>query len=94
MNIFVLDYCPVKSAQMQCDRHVVKMPLETAQLLCSAYPNDNAPYKRTHYNHPCSIWARKSENNYLWPIEHGLALCLEYNFRYGKNHKSREVKSQ
>lgn len=37
MNIFYLDECPVKSAQMSCDKHVVKMILETAQLLCTAH---------------------------------------------------------
>lgn len=37
MNIFVLDEDPVKAAQAHCDKHVVKMVLETAQLLCSAH---------------------------------------------------------
>jgi hypothetical protein len=37
MNIFVLDEDPVISAQMQCDKHIVKMPLETAQMLCSVF---------------------------------------------------------
>jgi len=37
MNIFVLDLDPVKAAQLQCDKHVVKMILETAQLLCTAH---------------------------------------------------------
>lgn len=91
MNIFVLDYSPTKAARLQCDKHVVKMPLETAQILCSAFPNGKAPYKRTHFNHPCSIWARKSKKNFEWLIEHGLALCEEYTFRYGKDHKSRKV---
>ena len=33
MNIFVLDTNPITAAQMQCDKHVVKMVLETAQIL-------------------------------------------------------------
>ena len=33
MNIFVLDSDPVKSAQMMCDKHVVKMIVESAQML-------------------------------------------------------------
>ena len=37
MNIFVLDECPVQSAQMQCDKHVVKMVLESAQMLSTAH---------------------------------------------------------
>lgn len=76
---------------MQCDQHVVKMPLETAQMLCTAFPNGYAPYRHTHYKHPCNIWIRSSMANYRWLIEHGYALCDEYNFRYGKTHKSRQV---
>jgi hypothetical protein len=36
MNIFVLDRDPVQAARMHCDKHVVKMVLETAQLLSTA----------------------------------------------------------
>ena len=32
MNIFILDRDPVLAAQYQCDKHVVKMVLETAQI--------------------------------------------------------------
>ncbi len=91
MNIFILDYSPIKAAQFQCDKHVVKMPLETAQLLSSVFEAGEAPYKRTHYNHPCSIWARHSKENFLWLVEHGIALCDEYTHRYGKVHKSKAV---
>jgi hypothetical protein len=91
MNIFVLDYDPVRAAKLQCDKHVVKMSLESAQLLCSVFPEGKAPYKRTHYNHPCSSGARKSKKNYIWPLKHGIALCDEYTFRYGKIHKSKQV---
>lgn len=91
MNIFVLDTCPVQAAKYQCDKHVVKMVLETAQLLCSPFDKGAAPYRRTHYNHPCSKWVRESQDNYEWLIRHGLALASEYNFRYDKFHKSLEV---
>lgn len=37
MNIFGLDNSPIISAQMMCDKHVVKMILETAQLLSTAH---------------------------------------------------------
>ena len=33
MNIFFLDYCPVKAAEFHCDKHVVKMIVETTQML-------------------------------------------------------------
>ena len=39
MNIFVLDTDPVKCAQSHCDKHVVKMVLETAQLLSTVMPD-------------------------------------------------------
>ena len=35
MNIFYLDKNPVVAAQMSCDKHVVKMILESAQMLCT-----------------------------------------------------------
>ena len=37
MNIFILDTCPVKAAQLQCDKHVVKMIVESAQMLSTAH---------------------------------------------------------
>ena len=39
MNIFVLDLDPVKAAEYHCDKHVVKMILESSQLLCGAFHN-------------------------------------------------------
>ena len=37
MNIFCLDKCPIKAAQMQCNAHVVKMVTESAQMLSTAH---------------------------------------------------------
>ena len=37
MNIFYLDKDPVVAAQMMCDKHVVKMILESAQMLSTAH---------------------------------------------------------
>lgn len=91
MNIFVLDKDPILAAQYQCNAHVVKMILETAQLLCSIFPEGTAPYKRTHYNHPCAKWARESWANYYWLYKHGMGLSYEYTVRYGKQHKSTDI---
>jgi hypothetical protein len=100
MNIFFLDENPTLSAQYHVDKHVVKMILETAQLLCSVHHvtdhvtdqvTDQVPYKLSHKNHPCSIWSRNSLSNYLYLCELGLELCNEYSYRYGKRHKSRDV---
>lgn len=37
MNIFVLDQDPVKAAEYLCDRHIIKMLLESTQLLCTVH---------------------------------------------------------
>ena len=37
MNIFVLDKTPEMSAKYHCDKHVVKMILESGQMLCTAH---------------------------------------------------------
>jgi hypothetical protein len=73
---------------MLCDQHVVKMLLESAQMLCSVFDKGTAPYKRTHYNHPCSAWVRTSASNYLWLFEHAVAMGEEFKYRYHKHHKS------
>ena len=96
MNIFFLDYDVKKCAKYHVDKHVVKMILETAQLLCgvhhvTVHDTVHVPYKLSHKNHPCSIWTRKSLSNYLYLCELGLELCKEYTYRYGKRHKSQDV---
>ena len=91
MNIFVTDKDPVIAAQNLCDKHVIKMILESAQMLCAAFENGEAPYKRSHYNHPCTKWARESQSNYEWLLTHAYALCDEYSSRYNKTHKSLET---
>lgn len=94
MNIFILDLDVKKCAEYHCDKHVVKMILETSQLLCGVHHlsgSSEIPYKLSHKNHPCSIWARESLTNYLYLCELGLELCKEYTYRYGKRHKSQDV---
>ena len=88
MNIFVVDENPRIAARQLCDKHVVKMILESAQMLCSAFENGKAPYRRAYYNHPCTKWARESIANYEWLLTHAYQLCEEYFQRYGKIHKS------
>ena len=95
MNIFVLDKDPIISAQMQCDKHIVKMPLETAQMLCSVWHRygsaDRVPYKEAHKNHPCTLWAGDDAHNYDWLWRHGMELCFEYTRRYNNIHKCQAV---
>ncbi len=93
MNIFVIDEDPKEAAKMLCDKHVVKMILETAQMLCTAASKlgYNPPYKATHKSHPCTIWVGESLSNWNWLVEHGMSMCEEYTKRYGKVHKSQSV---
>ena len=96
MNIFFLDVDARRCARMHVDKHVIKMILETAQMLCTVWHATTTheytpPYKRTHVNHPCSVWARASIDNYRWLCDLGMALCKEYTHRYGKTHKTQAV---
>jgi hypothetical protein len=91
MNIFYLDRDPAEAARMQCDRHVVKMILETAQLLSTAHAEldgESPAYKPTHKNHPSAVWVRGSLQHYAWTVCHLSALGREYTERYGKVHKT------
>lgn len=100
MNIFVTDFCPVLSAVALPDKHIVKMPLETCQMVSIIFSKwylnwgtipkkDGTPYsteKGAFRNHPCTQWAAESYENLAWLIRHGYALCNEYRHRYGKQH--------
>ena len=108
MNIFVTDSCPIQSARNLPDKHIVKMPLETCQMLAiiysdwyygvgKLYKQDGTPYRTAHgafRNHPCTQWAAANQYNLAWLIRHGYALCAEYTARYGKVHTCLDVISQ
>tara|TARA_R110001606_G_scaffold242121_1_gene390069 strand:- start:142 stop:648 length:507 start_codon:yes stop_codon:yes gene_type:complete len=102
MNIFILDTNPVTAAHMHCDKHVPKMCVEAAQMMASALRRHGAtdeqmpltkagkPYKGGYAHHPCTVWAGDSGANFRWLAQHGLALCLEYSMRFGKQHACHE----
>jgi hypothetical protein len=97
VNIFYLDECPKLSAEYLCDCHVIKMILESAQILSTAHVRlddfdySKELYKPTHENHPCTKWAMCCDQNYEWLVDHFWSLCLEYYVRYNKQHKSSEL---
>jgi hypothetical protein len=97
MNIFYLDENPILAAQYHVDSHVVKMILESAQMLCTAVNvkagEQVTPYKTTHINHPCSVWVRESYGNWSYVYQLMLALQKEWRYRYKheKTHKSVEL---
>jgi len=99
MNIFYLNRKPDIAAQMMCDKHVVKMILESAQMLSTAhrvldgdeYADRVGLYKMTHKNHPSTKWARSTDENYDWLWAHMDALMKEYTYRYGKHHATERM---
>lgn len=93
MNIFATNECPKICAQEHCDVHLVKMILETAQLLSTAHvvlDGVQVAYKKTHQNHPSAIWVRESVGNYTWTFRLLEELIEEYQFRTGKTHKTKQ----
>ena len=98
MNIFVLDKNIKRCAQYHCDQHVVKMILESVQLLCTTLNKKGftTPYKSTHINHPCVLWLEQSYDNFIWLEKLTQALNQEYKYRYYKDvdHKSMLVLAQ
>lgn len=95
MNIFYLDKDPELAAQMMHDKHVVKMILETAQILstvCDRYGAWKAGmYRPTHPHHPSTLWAGDSAAHFNWLVDHGQHLCNEYSHRYSRKHRSGAV---
>jgi len=103
MNIFVLDRDPRRAARYHCDKHVVKMVLESAQLLSTGlWLVDEARarrlhrrgllYQPTHQRHPCTLWLAESLANYRWLTRLAAALVEEYRYRYdGRSHASEPV---
>ena len=102
MNIFVLDHDIERCAQAHCDLHVSKMILESVQILCTALNTRGleSPYRSTHRNHPCVLWAGHSYDNFLWLADLAEALNREFRYRYrkDKDHASisvlNEIRSQ
>ena len=96
MNIFFLHKHPVIAAQMQCDKHVVKMVLETAQMLSTAAraQGHDVGYKSAYPKHPMTLWVSQNADNFRWAWLHGMSLAKEYTNRYDKIHKSQEILEQ
>ncbi len=98
MNIFYLSKHPSIAAAYHCDKHVIKMILESAQMLSTAHRvleqqqsyidlyDLYGVYKKSHENHPSSIWVRQSEENYKWLFDLMCNLLSEYRDRYQKIH--------
>ena len=102
MNIFFLAQSPAAAAALHCDKHVVKMILETVQMLYTYIDAMNValppgldrdgralvPYKSTHRHHPCVLWLHGGRSHVAWLLALGLSLCHQYTQRYAKKHAS------
>jgi len=95
MNIFHLDKNPEICASYHCDKHVVKMILETAQMLCTAYQrhfgNNEKLYKPAYPKHPMTLWVGNSKENFLWSLDLLKYLLDQYTLRYIKIHSSDRI---
>ena len=93
MNIFYFTNNVKLNSKLLDDKRVVKMILETTQLLSnSLFLNGEEPvYKPTHLKHPCTLWTSKSKSNWNWLKRYGLALSKEYTKRYGKIHRCEPI---
>lgn len=113
MNIFALSRNPEEAAEQMIDKHIIKMPTETCQMLHTNFlymqyvkehgkepqlkdlkafhlATESKLMKPAMLNHPSTVWARQSFDNFQWLYTHGYALCWEYTYRYGKEHGSYE----
>ena len=93
MNRFIIEESPQKIAKSLCDQHVVKMPLEESQMLCTAlwhhapqYAEKHDLYKPVHQKHPCTLWAMETRANYEFAFNLYMEMLTEYDFRYKKVH--------
>ena len=95
MNIFVLDKNPVLCARYHCDKHVVKMCTEYAQIMSTnarfVGAKDQRLYKVVSPNRKCVKWVRESPANLDWFSFMVATLYDEYTKRFKKKHKSQEI---
>ena len=93
MNIFMLDSNMDKCVQYHCDKHIVKMPLETCTISHKVAPISGLtpPYLPVHAKHPCTLWGGLNKRNFTWLWWFGVALCAEYEYRYGRKHACVDV---
>ena len=103
MNIFILsdNRFPAthyaENARYHIDKHVVKMILESTQMLCTAlsyapYANLISPALRTSApckplapgmrKHPCTEWTMKNLTYFNYLTRLAIALCNEHQYRY------------
>ena len=95
MNIFATHSDPFLSSRDLDDKRMIKMILESTQLLCGALRYygcaHEALYMPTHMNHPCAIWTRACVGNFYWLMEYTQHLCDNYFAYYHKHHACEDI---
>jgi len=93
MNRFIIERNPRLIAKSLCDQHIVKMPTEEAQMLCTTiwhyapdYAEEHNLYKPVHQKHPCTLWAMENSSNFWFAHQLYVWMCQEYTIRYDKVH--------
>lgn len=93
VNIFFVDLNPTRAAEALVDKHVVKMVLESTQMLANAYYHEKAtcpppstmsgtPYQKVHWDHPSAIWVREDFKHWVWLKMHAFELARQYTVRF------------
>lgn len=83
----------LETAQMLCTNARILAKHTSRTMNASAFATldiELIPYKSTHENHPCTVWARANIGNYNWLASHFIALVKEKVGRTGKIHLSFE----
>lgn len=92
MNIFVSDANPRIAARNLDSKRVIKMVLESAQILSTVLRQNGCTeeslYRISHSHHPIVLWTGRTRGNFLWLARHYKYLLLEYSRRYSKSHKT------
>jgi hypothetical protein len=98
VNFFYLDKDPKKCAKYYCNKHIIKIPIEIAQILSKIHYelNSNIDFSKIYkksivVNNSIGPyqWIKESYDNYIWACKLGLELINEYKLRYNKeNHKT------
>lgn len=99
MNIFATDRDTTTCATYHTDSHIVKMPLEMAQMVSFVYnhkefwdksiPQLLMKHSPSHDKHPCSLWMQENISNFYWSVELGIKLVEEYRYRYNSEKHER-----
>jgi len=90
----------VESAQMLSTAHRILdgeeylAPSKSGKRMVKHYrlsENDDIIYKAVHAGHPCTAWTMESASNYRWHFSLFVMLAKEFEFRFGKVHRSYDL---